>query len=145
MEGVGYDALETRISWAVKQMSTARRSRSTSKRPSAAWYLRRFSDRRLHAVSSTNTNSEHGLVALIRPVLGTQFHDWIVVSNCTPGSPQTQAASAIACHRSRAGWVPSGRLSVTALTVHSPSLSTARMNSSLTRTEWLAFWNWTES
>jgi hypothetical protein len=145
MAGVGYEALETRISWAVKQMSTARWNFSTSKRPSASWNLSRFSESRLQAVSSTKTNSLQGLVALMRPVWGTQFQSWMVESNCSPGSPQIHAASAIAFHRSRALRRSRGRPSVTARVIHSPSSSTAFMNSSVTRTEWLAFWNWTES
>ena len=40
--------------------------------------------------------------------------------------------------------VSTGRPSVTARVVHSPSSSTARMKSSVTRTEWLAFWKKSE-
>src|SRR5579884_224054 len=103
MAGVGKAAFETRISWAVKQTSIARWNLSTSKRPEASWNLSRFRERRLQAVSSRNTNSEQGLVALMRPDSGTQFQSWMVVSNWSPGSPQVQADSTIARQRSRAG------------------------------------------
>ncbi len=86
----------------MKHTSTARWNFSTSKRPSASWYSSRLSESRLQAVSSRNTNSEQGLVALIRPVFGTQFQPWMVVSNWTPGSPHVHAASTIACHTSLA-------------------------------------------
>ncbi len=46
--------------------------------------------------------SEHGLVALMRAVFGHVCQSLIVVSNCMPGSPQTQVASAIWRMRSRA-------------------------------------------
>src|SRR5882762_5290951 len=88
------------ISCPVKQMSTARRNWSTSNRPSSFWNFIRLSDSRLHAVSSRNTNSLQGLVALMRPVFGTTFQSWIVVSNWRPGSPQIQVASAISLHSS---------------------------------------------
>src|ERR1700686_3677954 len=133
------------ISWPVKQTSIACRYRSTSNLPSSDWNFIRLSDSRLQAVSSRNTNSEHGLVALIRPVLGTTFQSWMVVSNCRPGSPQIHVASAISRHMSRARYESMTRPSTTAFVSHFLSPSTARMNSSLARTELLAFWNWTES
>ncbi len=46
--------------------------------------------------------SEHGLLALMRAVFGQVCQSLTVVSNCMPGSPQTQVASAICCIRSRA-------------------------------------------
>jgi hypothetical protein len=69
------------ISCAVKQTPTACLKRSGSKLPSSRWNFIRFSWSRLQAVSSRKTNSEQGLVALMRPVLGTQFHDWMTESN----------------------------------------------------------------
>jgi hypothetical protein len=69
----------------------------------------------------------------------------IVVSYCMPGSPQTQAASAIVFMSSRALKVPIGCFVVRATVVHSPSASTAFMKGSVTRTEWLAFWYAIES
>src|SRR6266540_3929753 len=100
----------------------------------------RLIDERLQAVSSRNTNSLHGLDALIRPVTFTGFHLFVVVSYCIPGSPQTQAASAALAMRSRARNFLWGWPVRTYLVHHSPSCSTACMNSSVTRMEWLAFW-----
>jgi len=65
----------------VKQISTARLKRSTLNVPSSDWNFIRLSESRLQAVSSRNTNSLHGFVALMRPVFGTTFQSWMVVSN----------------------------------------------------------------
>ena len=65
----------------------------------------------------------------------------MVVSYWTPGSAHAHAASAIWRHESRASYV-----STTSPVVRDASsatrrpLSTARMNSSVTRTELLEFW-----
>ena len=71
----------------------------------------------------------------------TGFQSLMVVSYWIPGSPQTWAASAMRRKMSRALCVPIGAPPTTAWVVQSPSASTARMNSSVTRTEWFAFWN----
>ena len=63
----------------------------------------RFSEARLHAVSSRKLYSEHGFEALIRPLSGQVCHSLIVVSNCRPGSAEAQAAWPIRSHNSRAG------------------------------------------
>ena len=57
-----------------------------------------------------------------------------------PGSPQIHAESAILAMRSRALYVLYGCPVRTSFVCHSPSFSTASMNSSVTRTEWFAFW-----
>src|SRR5687768_15238111 len=106
----------------------------------------RLSEARLHAESSRNMYSEHGLDALMRAVFGHGCQSLTVVSNCMPGSPHTHADSAILRISCRALYVPMTRfLSVTARVCHSLSRSYARMKSSVTRTEWFAFWNCTES
>jgi hypothetical protein len=46
--------------------------------------------------------SEHGLLALMRAVFEQVCQSLMVVSNCMPGSPHCQAASAIIFMRSRA-------------------------------------------
>src|SRR3989338_4005317 len=46
---------------------------------------------RLHAVSSKNMNSLHGLLAFIFPSLGHVCHSLIVSSYCTPGSAHAHA------------------------------------------------------
>src|SRR5215475_634671 len=121
--------------------SHAWRKVATSKEPSSGLKnFIRFRDARLHAESSTNMYSEHGFDALMRCVAFTGFQRLIVESYCIPGSPQIQADSAIRAMRSRALYVFQGRPVRTSLVAHSSSFSTASMNSSDTRTEWLAFW-----
>src|SRR4051795_4402873 len=126
-------------------MSTACLNESTSNEPSSRRNFMRFSDARLQALSSTCMYSEHGFDALMRPLLGQVCHWLITVSYWTPGSAQRHAASAI----SRISWrassgSPTGSPVARAVVCHSPPLSTACMNSSVTRTELLAFWYWIE-
>src|SRR3954469_19303991 len=102
--------------------------------PSSRRNFIKLIDDRLHAVSSRNMYSEHGLLALIRAVFGHVCQSLTVVSNCMPGSPQMCVASAICRIRSRALKVCTGALSRTALVVHSPPPIPARMDSSVTRT-----------
>src|SRR5215213_8735573 len=130
------------ISCARNTMSTAWLKRSTSNDPSGWRNFMRFSDARLHALSSTCMYSEHGLDALMRPEFGDVCHWLIVVSYCTPGSAQRQAASAISRISSRAWTVLTGVPSTRPVSSHSSSFSTACMNASVTRTELLAFWYW---
>src|SRR5215204_1810527 len=126
-------------------MSTACLNESTSKVPSSRRNLMRFSEARLQAESSICIYSEHGLDALIRPDSGEVCHWLIVVSYCTPGSAQRHAASAISRISSRASTgSPIGSPVVRAIRRHSSPSATARMNSSVSRTELLAFWYWIE-
>src|SRR5688500_11159923 len=104
----------------------------------------RFSDARLHAELSMWTYSEHGLEALMRPEFGHVCQSWRVESYCTPGSAQSQAASAISRSSSGAETVSMGSPLVTARSSQSRPSTAAFMNSSETRTELLAFWYWTE-
>src|SRR4051812_19983522 len=134
------------ISIAVIVVAHARRNASGSRSPepwapvSGRWNLRRLSDARLHAESSRNMYSEHGFDALIRAVLMHGCQSLIVVSYWMPGSPQIQAASAILRNSSLALKVSSLRWSTTERVLKSLSRWTAVMKSSVTRTEWLAFW-----
>ena len=57
---------------------------------------------KLHAESSTNIYSEHGLLALMRPEFGQVCQRLIVVSYCTPGSPQHHVDCDIFLNTSRA-------------------------------------------
>src|SRR5829696_1782701 len=125
-------------------MSTAWLKRLTSSVPSALRNFMRFSDARLQAESSTCMYSEHGLDALMRPEFGDVCHWLIVVSYWTPGSAQRQAASAISRISSRAGSVSTGSPVTRAVRCQSSSFSTARMKSSVRRTELFAFWYWIE-
>src|ERR1700728_2428298 len=87
--------------------------------------------------------SEQGLLAVIRPDSGFVCQSLIVSSYCSPGSAHFQAACAILRNRFFASTV--SRTSPVRRASRSKGLpsSTARMNSSLTRTELLAFWYWT--
>src|ERR1700733_14863300 len=124
-------------------MSIACSNASTPNSPSALRNFIRFSEARLHAESSTCMYSLQGLDALMRPELGDVCHWLIVVSYCTPGSAQRQAASAISRISSRAlTGSPTGSPVVRAIRCQSASSSTACMNSSVTRTLLLAFWYW---
>src|ERR1700747_1942982 len=95
---------------------------------------------RLQAELSRNMYSEQGLDALMRPVFLEVCQRLMVVSYCMPGSPHCQVASAILCMRSRALYVLTYLPSLTVRVVKSRSSSQACMNSSVTRTELLAFW-----
>ena len=105
----------------------------------------RLIDDRLHAESSRNMYSEHGFDALMRDVFEHGCHSLTVVSNCMPGSPQMYVPSAISRIRSRALYVSITAPSRTALVDQLPSSSTARMNSSVTRTLLFEFWKNTDA
>src|SRR5438552_19007472 len=111
-----------------------------SKPPSACLKPSRLSEARLQAVSSRNMYSEHGLEALMRPEPGQVCHSLMVVSYCTPGSAQAQAASPISPHSSAALIVFEILPSVRRIKVQSPPSSTRSRNSLVTRTELLEFW-----
>src|SRR2546425_6974407 len=128
------------ISWARIMVSTPCLYASTSKVLSGRRNFMRLSDERLHAESSKCMYSEHGLEALIRPLFGTVCQSLIVVSNWIPGSPHWCAASAIMPMRSRALYVSTTSPVTTARVDQEASLSSACMNSSLTRTELFEFW-----
>src|SRR5215472_5505617 len=102
--------------------------------------FRRLKDARLQAESSRNMYSEQGFEALMRPVFLLVCQRLIVVSYCMPGSPHCQVASAMACMMSRARYSLTGLRSLTVRVTKVESDSTAAMNSSVTRTELLAFW-----
>src|SRR5579862_4004732 len=121
-------------------MSTAWRKASTSKEPFEFRYFIRLSDARLQAVSSRNMYSEQGFEALMRAVVLHVCHWFTVVSYCMPGSPHCQADSAMLRSSSRAVNFSTGLPSLTLRVHQSRSSSTACMNSSVTRTEWFAFW-----
>src|SRR6266404_9000019 len=99
---------------------------------------------RLHAELSRCMYSEHGLLALMRPVFDAVCQRLIVVSNCMPGSAHSHADWLIWCIRSRARIVLTGSPVVTAFRFQSRSSTTACMNASVTRTELFAFWYWIE-
>src|SRR4030088_2601550 len=102
--------------------------------------LSKLKDAKLQAESSRNMYSEQGLDALLRPVFSLVCQRLMVESNCILGSPHCRGASAISCMSSRALYSLTGVRSLTVRVVKVESVSTARMNSSVTRTELLAFW-----
>src|ERR1700752_4911221 len=100
----------------------------------------RFAEARLQAGSSRNMYSEHGLEARMSPE-ALQVGRWfMVVLKCRPGSAEAQAAWPIFSQRSRALRVLVTFLLVRPMRFQSPSVSTARRNSSLSETELLEFW-----
>src|ERR1700693_4330727 len=94
---------------------------------------------RLQAELSRNMYSEHGLEALMRAVFLEVCQRLMVVSYCMPGSPHCQVDSEILRSRSRARSLSLGWPSVMLRVHQSRSSSASDMNSSVTRTEWLAF------
>src|SRR5713101_6909243 len=101
----------------------------------------RLSEARLHAVSSKNMYSEHGLDARIGPEAGQVCQSLTVVWNCRPGSALAQAACPIFSHSARAFRVLATLPGlVRQVGAHSPAASTAFGGSSVTRTELLEFW-----
>src|SRR5688500_9897764 len=118
---------------------------STSKPPSALRNFIRLSEARLQDESSSDMYSEHGLDAVMRPVSGLVCQSLMVSSYCRPGSAHSQAALAISVNSFLASMVSmTSPCSRPRRSKDVPS-STARMNSSLTRTELLAFWYCTET
>src|SRR6201996_3444700 len=87
--------------------------------------------------------SEQGLLAVIRPVSGLVCQLLIVSSYWIPGSAHSQAAWAIFLNSCLALTVSMTSPVSRAFRLNGLSFSTARMNSSETRTELLAFWYWT--
>ena len=88
--------------------------------------------------------SEHGFDPLMRPVFAAVCQWLMVVSNCMPGSAHSQVARHSWRNSSRALTVRTTLPVVTSRRLQSPSSTTACMNSSVTRTELLAFWYWIE-
>src|SRR6476469_5255849 len=125
-------------------MSTACSNSAVSKLPSSRRNFISVSEARLQAESSTCMYSLQGLEALIRPDSGQVCQRLMIVSYWTPGSAQSQAALEIRSISSLAGSVLVVEPSVRATSFQSSPASTASMNSSVTRTELLAFWYWIE-
>jgi len=91
-----------------------------------------------------NMYSLQGFEALIGAEWGQVCQSLIVVWNWMPGSPQMWAASVIILKRSIARWISTTSPSVTARVCQGPSILTACMNSSVTRTLLFEFWKKTE-
>src|SRR3954452_5332417 len=140
---VGKSAKQMETSIAVMISSTALTTRALSKEVSSFRNFMRFSDARLQDVLSRLMYSEHGLDAVIRPVSGFVCQSLIVSSYWMPGSAHSHAACATLRNNPLASTVSMTSPVARARRPKAPSSSTERMNSSVTRTELLAFWYWT--
>ncbi len=137
---VGKSAKQIEMSIAVMMTSTALANSVASKVSSSLRNFSRFSEARLQEELSSDMYSEHGFDAVIRPVSGLVCQSLIVSSYCRPGSAHSHAATEILRNSSRAS---TSSMTSPVLRPRRPKVvpsSTARMNSSLTRTELLAFW-----
>src|SRR3954468_16980653 len=143
MGAVGKSAKQMEMSIAVMTSSTALTKFLESNVPSSFRNFIRFSDARLHELLSRLMYSEQGLDALMRPVSGLVCQSLIVSSYWIPGSAHSQAARVTLRNSAVASTVSMTAPSSRARSPHSGPSSTARMNSSETRTELLAFWYWT--
>src|SRR3954469_18134632 len=131
------------MSIAVMMTSTAFANSLASNVPSSRRNFIRFSDARLHDELSSDMYSLHGLDAVIRPVSGLVCQSLIVSSYWMPGSAHSHAAVASLVQSFFASTVSMTSPVARAFSPNSVPFSTARMNSSVTRTELLAFWYWT--
>src|SRR3954468_2601414 len=105
----------------------------------------RLSDARLHDELSRCMYSEQGLDAVMRPLSGQVCQALMVPSYWMPGSPQPPAASAILRNSCLASTVSMTSPVLRPRRPNSLPSSNARMNSSVTRTELLAFWYCTDT
>src|SRR5215210_2667776 len=128
------------MSIAVMTISTALTKVSASKALSGVRNVSRLSEARLHEELSRCMYSEQGLLAVMRPDSGVVCQSLIVSSYWIPGSAHSQAAFAILAKSSLASTVSRTSPLVRARRPKRSPFSTARMNSSVTRTELFAFW-----
>src|SRR5690349_7787625 len=120
-------------------------NRAASKVSSSRRNLSRLMLARLQEELSRWTYSLHGLLALIRPDSGQVCQSLMMPSYWMPGSAHSQAAWAMLRISLRASTRSTTSPVRRASRSNSLPSSTARMNSSLTRTELLAFWYWTDT
>src|SRR5580692_1970955 len=131
------------MSIAVMISSVILRNLSASKVSSSRRNFSRLMLARLQLELSRWTYSLHGLLAEMRPDSGQVCQLLIVPSYWMPGSAHAHAACASERNRSLAWTVSTASPVRRASRSKSLPSSTARMNSSDTRTELLAFWYWT--
>src|SRR3954469_413212 len=142
---VGKSAKQIEMSIAVMTNSTAFANVAASNVSSSVRNFSRLSEARLHEELSRCMYSLQGLDAVMRPVSGQVCQSLMVPSYWTPGSAHSHAACAILRNSALASTVSSTSPVLRARRPNSLPSSTARMNSSLTRTELLAFWYCTET
>ena len=140
---VGKSAKQIEMSIAVMTSSATFWKVLASNVSSSLRNFSRLSEARLHEELSSDMYSEHGLDAVIRPVSGLVCQSLMTSSYWMPGSAHSHAASAILLNSSRASTSSMTSPVSRARSPNSVPSSTAFMNSSLTRTELLAFWYWT--
>src|SRR6476661_1464918 len=128
------------MSIAVMMTSTALANSFASNVPSSRRNFIRLSEARLQDELSSDMYSLHGLDALMRPVSGLVCQSLMVSSYWMPGSAHSHAAWVTLLNRVLASTVSMTEPSMRARRPNSAPSSTARMNSSETRTELLAFW-----
>src|SRR5829696_359509 len=145
MASVGKSAKQIEMSIAVMTSSTTFWKVTASNVSSSRRNFSRLSEARLHEELSSDMYSEHGLEAVMRPVSGLVCQALIVSSYWMPGSAHSHAALAILPNSSRASTSSMTEPSRRERRPNFVPSSTAFMNSSLTRTELLAFWYWTET
>src|SRR4051794_3321864 len=144
IDSVGKSAKQMEMSIAVMTSSTTFANVTASNVPSSRRKVSRFSDARLQDELSSDMYSEHGLDAVMRPVSGLVCQSLMVSSYWMPGSAHSHAATAILRHSARASMVSMTSPVARARSPNGVPCSTARMNSSVTRTELLAFWYCTD-
>src|SRR3954469_13706599 len=140
---VGKSAKQMEMSIAVMISSTDLPNFFASNVPSSRRNFMRFSDARLQDELSSDMYSLHGLDAVMRPVSGLVCQSLMMSSYCRPGSAHSHAAVASLVQSFFASTVSMTSPVARARRPNSVPFSTARMNSSVTRTELLAFWYWT--
>src|SRR5215470_7160574 len=140
---VGTVAMQIEMSIAVMISCVIFANRAASKVSSSRRNLSRLMLARLQLELSRWTYSLHGLLALIRPDSGQVCQSLMVPSYWMPGSAHSQAACAMSRIRLRASIRSTTSPVRRASRSNGLPSSTARMNSSETRTELLAFWYWT--
>src|SRR4051794_9115972 len=133
------------MSIAVMTNSTALVNVAASNWMSSLRNFNRFSEARLHEELSRCMYSLQGLEAVMRPVSGQVCQSLMVPSYWMPGSAHSHAACAILRNNDLASTFSIGSPVARPRRANSLPSSTARMNSSLTRTELLAFWYCTET
>jgi len=111
IDSVGKSAKQIEMSIAVMTSSTTFWKVTASKVSSSRRNFSRLSEARLHEELSRDMYSEHGLLAVIRPVSGLVCQALIVSSYWIPGSAHSQAALAILSKNPRASISRSTRLS----------------------------------
>src|SRR3954466_382183 len=142
---VGKSAKQIEMSIAVMTNSTALANVAASNVSSSLRNFSRLSEARLHEELSRCMYSLHGLEAVMRPDSGQVCQSLMVPSYWMPGSAQSHAACAILRNSDLASTVSMTSPVARARRPNSLPSSTARMNSSLTRTELLAFWYCTDT